>query len=324
MPAPPAVPIRTLIAPSADHPGLVVELLAGADGLDRLVSNPHLQKTGLALAGFHEYLRPGRILVLGESEVHFLERRPPDERAALAGLLATTDLPAILVTAGLRPVAELVEACNRVRLPLLGTTTPTGLAMAQLSARLDQHLAERVVVHGVLMDLLGLGVLIVGESGIGKSECALELVGRGHRLVADDVVELRRRAESMVEGTGPEATRFFMEVRGLGLIDVQAIFGISAVCRTKTLGLVVQLERWDPAQDHDRLGLDDQWHELAGVRVALVRMPVAPGRSVATLVEVAARNELLKAQGYHAARTLTARLDARRADGMPGPAGDTP
>jgi HPr kinase/phosphorylase len=167
-------------------------------------------------------------------------------------------------------------------------------------------------MHGVLVDLLGLGVLILGESGIGKSECALELVSRGHRLVADDVVELRRRAESFVEGTGPEATRFFMEVRGLGLIDVQAIYGVSAVCPTKTVGLVVQLERWDRGHDHERLGLDDHWHDVAGVRVPLVRMPVGPGRSVATLVEVAARNELLKAQGYHGARALADRLDAAR------------
>ena len=140
-------------------------------------------------------------------------------------------------------------------------------------------------------------------------------MSRGHRLVADDVVELRRRAESFVDGSGPEATRFFMEVRGLGLIDVQAIFGVSAVCAMKTVGLVVQLERWDPTQEYDRLGLEDQRYDLAGVKVPLVRMPVAPGRSIATLVEVAARNELLKAQGYNAARTLTARLGA----GWPAP-----
>jgi HPr kinase/phosphorylase len=199
--------------------------------------------------------------------------------------------------------------------PLLLMSTPTGTAMAQVAARLDHHLAARIEAHGVLVDLLGLGVLIIGESGIGKSECGLELVSRGHRLVADDVVELRRRAESFVDGSGPEATRFFMEVRGLGLIDVQAIFGVSAVCAMKTVGLVVQLERWDPAQEYDRLGLEDQRYDLAGVKVPLVRMPVAPGRSIATLVEVAARNELLKAQGYHAARTLTARLGA----GWPAP-----
>jgi HPr kinase/phosphorylase len=317
MSAPPAVAIRALATTSPDPQDLALRPLAGEAGLDRLVRSPHLQKTGLALAGFHEYLRAGRILILGESEVHFLASRTAADRLAVAGRLATADLPAIVVTAGLVPAPELLAACDRSGLPILGTETPTGTAMARLGARLDLLLAERMLVHGVLVDLLGLGVLILGESGIGKSECALELVGRGHRLIADDVVELRRRAESYVEGTGPEATRFFMEVRGLGLIDVQAIYGVSAVCPTKTVGLVVQLERWDPGQQHERLGLDDQWHELAGVRVPLVRMPVAPGRSVATLVEVAARNEMLKAQGYHGARVLAARLDAARPAGEP-------
>ena len=310
MRTPRAVSVGALLQPALDAPDLDIDVVAGRAGLDRTITNPHLQKTGLALAGFDEYLRPGRILVLGGSEIRFLDSRDPAERRELATRLLSHDIPAILSTAGLRPVAELLEACDQAGVPLLVMASPTGTAMAQMAARLDHHLAVRTEVHGVLVDLLGLGVLIVGESGIGKSECGLELVSRGHRLVADDVVELRQRAESFVDGSGPEATRFFMEVRGLGLIDVQAIFGVSAVCAMKTVGLVVQLERWDPAQEYDRLGLEDQRYELAGVRVPLVRMPVAPGRSIATLVEVAARNELLKAQGYHAARTLASRLGA--------------
>jgi len=315
MRTPRAVSVGALLQPALDAPDLDVEVIAGRIGLDRSITSPHLQKTGLALAGFDEYLRPGRILVLGESEIRFLASRAPGERRELAARLLGHQIPAILSTAGLTPIVELVEACNMAGVPLLLMSTPTGTAMAQMAARLDHHLAARIEVHGVLVDLLGLGVLIVGESGIGKSECGLELVSRGHRLIADDVVELRRRAESFVDGSGPEATRFFMEVRGLGLIDVQAIFGVSAVCAMKTVGLVVQLERWDPTQEYDRLGLEDQRYDLAGVKVPLVRMPVAPGRSIATLVEVAARNELLKAQGYHAARTLTARLGA----GWPAP-----
>jgi HPr kinase/phosphorylase len=308
MGTPRAVLVGALLQPAAGVPNLGIVVLAGAAGLDRAILSPHLQKTGLALAGFPRYLRPGRILVLGESEVRFLESRPDGERRDIATALVSHDVPCILSTGGLRPAPELAAACEAARVPLLVMEAPTGTAMAQVSARLDMDLAEPITVHGVLVDLLGLGVLLIGESGIGKSECALELVGRGHRLVADDVIEVRRRAESFVEASGPEATRFFMEVRGLGLIDVQAIFGVSAVSPSKTVGLVVQLERWDHTHEYDRLGLDDQWFELAGVRVPLVRMPVGPGRSVATLVEVAARNELLKAQGYHAARTLTLRL----------------
>jgi HPr kinase/phosphorylase len=267
-----------------------------------------VQKTGLAVAGFPEYIRSGRVLVFGESEVRFLESRDAAERHAIADGIFAHDVPCILLTAGLRPVPELVDACQTAGVPLLLTPTSTGTAIAKLTTRLEFHLAERATVHGVLVDILGLGLLIVGESGIGKSECGLELVSRGHRLVADDVVEVRRRAESFVDGTGVASARFFMEVRGLGLIDIQALFGVSAVCTTKQIGLVVRLERWEDRAEHERLGLDDEWHALVGVRLPLVRMPVAPGRSIATLVEVAARNELLKAQGYNAARTLTSRL----------------
>jgi HPr kinase/phosphorylase len=319
---PPAleVSVGVLLEPRDEAPEFVVEILAGRPGLGRSVRSPHVQKTGLALAGFHEYIRPGRILVFGESEVRFLESRSPAERRTLTTRLLEHDIPCILSTAGLRPVQELVDACDAAGVPLLLTPTSTGTAIARITVRLEDHLAERTTVHGTLVDLLGLGVLILGESGIGKSECALDLIARGHRLVADDVVDVRRRAESMLEGAAPEAARFFMEVRGVGLIDVQALFGISAVRASKRVGLVVQLERWDPACEYERLGLDAQWHTLLDVRVPLVRMPVAPGRSIATLVEVAARHELLKARGYHPARALTDRLAAQQSPDQAGEA----
>lgn len=189
-------------------------------------------------------------------------------------------------------------------------------------------LAVRQVIHGVLMDILGLGVLIVGESGIGKSECALDLVVRDHRLVADDTVEVRRRGETAVVGTYPELTRHHMEVRGLGVINIRDLFGIGSTRASKRVELDVQLERWDPPlpshaagaprpegagsapREYDRLGLDDSFHDLLGLSVPLIRMPVAPGRSLAILVEVAARNQLLRARGHHAARVLAARLKA--------------
>ena len=172
------------------------------------------------------------------------------------------------------------------------------------------------------MDILGLGVLIVGESGIGKSECALDLVVRGHRLVADDTVELRRRAESFLIGTCPELTRHHMEMRGLGLINVQDLFGVASTRSSKRVELVVQLERWDPAREYDRLGLDEAYYEMLGVRVPLIRMPVAPGRNLAILVEVAARNQLLRAGGHHAARRLVERLDEQLAAHATRPSAD--
>jgi HPr kinase/phosphorylase len=168
----------------------------------------------------------------------------------------------------------------------------------------------REIVHGVLLDVLGLGVLLMGESGIGKSECALDLVCRGHRLVADDTVEVRRRAESIIIGSSPELTRNHMELRGLGLINVRDLFGVAATRTSKRVELIVQLERWDESREYDRLGLDDQYFDLLGLRVPVVHMPVAPGRNLATLVEVAARNQLVRARGINAARALAARLDA--------------
>jgi HPr kinase/phosphorylase len=306
------VAVGILLEPRSESPELSVEVLAGHSGLHRTIRSPHVQKTGLALAGFHEYIRPGRVLVFGESEVRFLESRTIEQRRTLTARLLEHDIPCILSTAGLHPVPELVAACDAAGVPLLVTPTSTGTAISKITARLEDYMAERTTVHGTLVDLLGLGVLILGESGIGKSECALDLIARGHRLVADDVVDVRRRAESFLDGSAPETARFFMEVRGVGLIDVLALYGVSAICTTKQIGLVVQLERWDSTREYERLGLDDHRHELLHVRVPLVRMPVAPGRSIATLVEVAARNELLKARGYHPARELTERLAERQ------------
>jgi HPr kinase/phosphorylase len=193
--------------------------------------------------------------------------------------------------------------------PLLRTRVATPEAMARLSTVLDTYLAERGVVHGVLMDILGLGVLVVGESGIGKSECALDLVVRGHRLVADDAVELRSRAQSFLIGTCPELTQHHIEIRGLGLINVQDLFGVASTRTSKRVELVVHLERWEHGREYDRLGIDDAYYEALGIRIPMIRMPVAPGRNVAMLVEVAARNQLLRVRGHHAARRLVARLD---------------
>jgi HPr kinase/phosphorylase len=185
--------------------------------------------------------------------------------------------------------------------------TPT--AIAKLSSILEDSLAERTMIHAVLMDVLGLGVLIAGESGIGKSECALDLIHRGHRLVADDTVEVRRRQETILIGACPELTRHHMELRGLGVINVKDLFGIASTRSSKRVELVVQLERWVPTREYERLGLDDEFYEILGLRVPLIRMPVAPGRNIAILVEVAARNQLLRARGHHAARALADRLE---------------
>jgi HPr kinase/phosphorylase len=315
-----SVTVGGLLTSRPEASGLALDLLAGADGLHRRITSPHVQKTGLALAGFHEYLKPGRILIFGESEIRYLERLDPHARETALRLAFTLDFPCVLITGGFTPPPELVVEAERAKLPLLKTPVVTPTAIAKLSSLLEDSLAERTIVHAVLMDVLGLGVLIAGESGIGKSECALDLIVRGHRLVADDTVEIRRRQETILIGTCPELTRHHMELRGIGVINVKDLFGIASTRSSKRVELVVQLERWDPAREYERLGLDDDFYDLLGLRVPLLRMPVAPGRNIAILVEVAARNQLLRARGHHAARALAERLERTlRAETIPSP-----
>jgi len=320
MPSSSCVTVGGLLGSRPEASGLPLELLAGADGLHRAITSPHVQKTGLALAGFQEYLKPGRILIFGESEIRYLERLDAGARQESLRLAFRLDFPCIIITGGFAPPAELVVEAERARLPLLKTPVVTPTAIAKLASLLEDSLAERTIVHAVLMDILGLGVLIAGDSGSGKSECALDLIVRGHRLVADDTVEVRRRQETILIGTCPELTRHHMELRGLGVINIKELFGIASTRSSKRIELVVQLERWDPAREYERLGLDDEFYDLLGLRVPLLRMPVAPGRNIAILVEVAARNQLLRARGHHAARELAQRLEeSLRAEAIAAP-----
>src|SRR5712691_11736018 len=320
VPPQPGVTVRELLAGRPEGYGLPLELLAGGDGLDRVITSPHIQKTGLALAGFHEYLRPGRVLIFGESEIRYLESLETAGRTTSLRLALTLDFPCVLITGGFAPPGELLLEAERARLPVMKTPIATPTAIAKLSSILEDSLAERTMIHAVLMDVLGLGVLIAGESGIGKSECALDLIVRGHRLVADDTVEVRRRQETILIGMCPELTRHHMELRGLGVINVKELFGVASTRSSKRIEVVVQLERWAPTCEYERLGLDDVFYEILGLRVPLIRMPVAPGRNIAILVEVAARNQLLRSRGHHAARALAERLDQTlRQTALPSP-----
>lgn len=315
----PAVTVGGLLESRPESVGLPIDLLAGRHGLQRRITNPYIQKTGLALAGFHEYLQPGRVLIYGESEVRYLEGLAPEARRRALGQSFATEVPCVLITGGLEAPPDLVVEAERADVPLLVTRIGTATAIGKLTALLEDRLAVREVIHGVLVDILGLGVLMIGESGIGKSECALDLVVRGHRLVADDTVEIRRRAASIIVGSCPELTRHHMEVRGIGVINLRDLFGVASTRTSKRVEFIVQLERWDPHREYDRLGIDEAFFDLLGLRIPLVRMPVAPGRNLAILVEVAARNQLLRTRGINAARDLAARLDARLRD-EPAPA----
>ncbi len=315
----PRVTVGSLLRVPSEALDLTLEVLAGAEGLERPITSPYVLKTGLALAGFDEYLQEGRVLVFGASELGYLARQAPAVRSERLARTFSRRIPCVLVTIGLDVLPELVIEAGRAGVPLLRTPLATPIAIAKLTSFLEDTLAERTIMHAVLMDILGLGVLIVGESGIGKSECALDLVMRGHRLVADDAVEIRRRAESVLIGTCPALTRYHMEIRGLGIINVRDLFGVASTRASKRLELVVQLERWEAGREYERLGLDDQFFAILGLRVPMNRMPVAPGRSVAAIVEVAARNQLLRVRGHHGARELADRLDERLRRGGPGP-----
>jgi HPr kinase/phosphorylase len=319
----PQLTVAGLLQSRSDAIGLPLELLSGHEGVERPITSPHIQKTGLALAGFHEYLQPGRILVFGESEVRYLDGLDRDTLLNVLAASFTHDIPCVLVTGGWTPPPQLLAACERYHVPLLRTSIATPAAIAKIGVLLESLLAVRQVVHGVLMDILSLGVLITGDSGIGKSECALDLVVRGHRLVADDAVDVRRRGETDLIGTCPELTRHHMEVRGLGVINIRDLFGVASTRTSKRMELVVQLERWDPSREYDRLGIDENVYELFGVRIPLVKLPVAPGRNLAILVEVAARNQLLKLQGTHSARAFRDELSLAMVKAQAAAAMDT-
>lgn len=305
----PSMAVRELLTDNACE-FLGLSLISGADGLDNIINRPRIQKPGLALAGFLEYIHPGRIQILGKSEITFLAERGPAARSRISSQLCRQGGSCFVVTSGLTPPKELEEETERYGVPLLRTELTSSVIIDRLARFLEERLAPRAVVHGVLMDIYSLGVLLIGASGVGKSECALELVVRGHRLVSDDVVEIRRQGEVLV-GTGPELTRYHMELRGLGIINVKDLFGVASVRQQKYVEYVIQLDPWRAGKRYDRLGLDDSGYEILGVSLPFVEMPVGPGRNLSVLIEVAARNQLLKLKGYHPARDLARRLGER-------------
>jgi HPr kinase/phosphorylase len=301
----PAVPVRALLDPVGE--GLKLSLRAGEAGLDREITLARVQRPGLALTGYTSYLRYGRVQILGGSEIGYLRTLTAARRAQVLERVAREKVSCYVVTKGLEPPAELVELAESAGIPLLSTPTESTPFIKHLSAFLEDRLALRVLLHSVLMDVFGLGVLILGESGIGKSECGLELVDRGHRLVGDDVVEIKRLGDDLF-GTSPDLTRNHMEVRGLGVINIKDLYGVSSIRLAKRVELVVQLERWEAGREYDRLGTSGERFLILGVGVPLLRMPVAAGRNLALLVEVAARNQLLKERGFDAARRLAERV----------------
>jgi HPr kinase/phosphorylase len=302
----PLVRAGELCSPGLASLGLA--LVTGHKGLDRPIVWPRVQKPGLAIAGFMDYVKPNRVQILGKSEFDFLKTL--SARVAKERLDAFTrlDLSCVVVTKGIEPGSVLTSLCRRRGIPLFTTSRMTSVVIEGLTAFLEESLAPRATLHGVLLEVGGLGTLLLGDSGVGKSECALSLVQRGHRLVADDLVVVQRFPNDVLIGSSSGLIRHHMELRGLGIVNVPMLFGVAAVLERHTVEFVIQLTDWDAENKVDRLGLDEEFEEILGVAVPRVRMPVATGRDVALLVEIAARNHLLKRRGFNAAREIAAKV----------------
>jgi HPr kinase/phosphorylase len=307
---------------SGAPPDLLLGLVAGERGAgSRRLRTPRIQKLGLALAGFTHYVHEGRVQIVGQSELQYLGQLSAEGRRAAIARLEFDKISCVLVTKGQTPPAELVEAAELAALPVIVTPLVSSAAVTAVTEYLEEALAPRESRHGVLLDLYGLGVLIEGKSGVGKSECALDLIMRGHQLVADDLVEVRRRRPGQLVGSAPDLLREHMEIRGLGILNIRELFGVSAVSGPKQVGLDIRLQRWEEATEVDRLGLEERRVDILGVPVPYFVLPVSPGRNLATLVETAVRVHLMRLRGYNAAESFVERHARSLGGGAGEPAG---
>ncbi len=282
----------------------------GPEALERRIEGPQVQRVGVALTGYHQHLVAHRVQLIGRSESGYLETISAEERERLLEPLFEVGFPALVVTAERRLQPELIEAANRHHCALIQTSLESIVATERLNRQLNRWLTVKETRHAVLVDVHGVGVMLVGKSGIGKSEVGLELISRGHRLVADDIVILEKASETAVVGHSAELTRYHMEIRGLGIINIQELFGVSAVRNRKRVELVVELVEWSDDAAYDRLGIDIKKMKVADVAVDHLSLPVRPGRSLSLVIEVAARNRLLQQRGTHSAAEFVRRIDA--------------
>ena len=292
------------------HEGLSqrFQLLAGDRGLDRGITHPRIQKSGLVFAGHHHGIVPTRVQVFGETEISFLEQLDPATRAQRVEGLFSLGLSLVVVTRGVPPPSELVRGAEASGTPLFLSDARSSATILLVHQALDGLLAPRERRHGVMVEIHGIGILLVGKSGIGKSESALFLVERGHRLVADDQVWLTRLPSEQLMAAPAPLLKHHLEIRGIGILNIRDLFGATAVWDEAVVDLGVQPTPWDDNQDYDRLGLDTLTAEILGVQLPKLRIPVRPGRDMAVILEVAARNQLLKEAGHHAARDFAKKL----------------
>ncbi len=282
-----------------------LEVIYAPENLDEImISDNDLNRPGLQLKGFYEYFNSERIQVCGNMEFAFLESISSEDRKEAVSRLFETKIPALVVARGHDIFPEVIEAAKEYNIPLLRTEDSTTSFIAALIGFLNLHLAPRITRHGVLIEVYGEGILIVGESGVGKSETAIELVKRGHRLVADDAVEIRKVSNKSLVGSSPDNIRHFLELRGVGIINTRRLFGMGAVKVTEKIDLVIELEVWDSTKVYDRMGVDNEYTTIFGIQIPSLTIPIKPGRNLAIIIEVAAMNNRQKKMGYNAAQEL--------------------
>ncbi len=273
-----------------------------------MISAIEVNRPGLHLSGFSEYFDPNRIQVTGKMEFAYLETLTSELRAERIRAFFAQKIPAVVVTRGQEIFPEMIEAAREHNVPLLRTSDSTSGFMAGLLSMLSVELAPRITRHGVLVEVYGEGILLLGESGVGKSETAMELIKRGHRLIADDAVEIRRASNRSLVGSSPANIRHYMELRGIGIINARRLFGMGAVKLTEKIDMVVEMELWDPDKSYDRMGIENQYASILGVQVPSLTIPVKPGRNLAVILEVAAMNNRQKKMGYNTAEEFNRRL----------------
>lgn len=284
------------------------KLYVSKDFEDTVIECTDVNRPGLQLIGFYDYFDSNRIQILGKVELTYLEQFGYEKRYEYLEKLFKTNVPAIIITRGMQVGPEMFELAEKYNKTLLRTEESTSNLMSALISYLNVQIAPRITRHGVLVEVYGEGILILGESGVGKSEAAIELLKRGHRLVADDAVEIKRVSTKTLVGSSPEIIRHFVELRGIGVIDVKEIFGIGAVKDTESIDLIIHLEPWEEGKQYDRLGMVDEYTNIMGINIPSMTVPVKIGRNIAVIIEVAAMNNRQKRMGYNAAVELNNRL----------------
>lgn len=305
-----SVEISSLLGGAGEPASLELSVFSTWGGLDRRTSRPRIQKPGLALSGFVKHVYPDRVQIFGLTEIDYLLSIPEQEARTNLGTYMAKGLCCIAITRGIEPPDVLMEFAELHGVPVLGTTLMSSTFIQRITRRLEDLLSPTATLHGVLLDVLGVGVLVIGRSGVGKSEAALDLVLKGHRLVADDVVEVMVRPPDTVWGAATELHQHHMEIRGMGILNITHLFGVAAVRDNKKIEVVVELSEVE-SSDYDRLGTETQMWPILSVDIPLVRIPLRPGRNIASLIEVVARNQLLKYRGHDSAREFQEKVNAR-------------